>query len=85
MAALPYDILMAFKHTAEISFTFTQCSYNRRNTCEVYTYIVLVEEHLQLPDADPKVCFVELIGNVPTQGAKVPSLLDQPMEEAQPK
>ena len=41
--------------------------------------------HLLLLHADPEITFIELIGNVPTQGAKLPSLLHQSMEETETK
>ena len=48
-------------------------------------YLVLIEEHLQLPHGDTEVGLVELIGNVPAEGAKLPPFLNQSMEETQPK
>ena len=44
--------------------------------------VVLVYEHLELADADAEVRLVEPIGDVPAEGAKLPPLLDQGMEEA---
>lgn len=46
-------------------------------------YLVLVQEHVQLLDADPQVSLVELVRNVPAQGPEFPSLLYQSVEEAE--
>lgn len=47
------------------------------------THLILVEEDLQLPHANSKVSLVELVGDVPSEGAKLPPLLHKGMEEAQ--
>ena len=52
-------------------------------TVTVCTHLILVEEDLQLPHADTKVSLVELIRDVPSQGAKLPPLLHKSMKEAQ--
>ena len=41
--------------------------------------------HLLLSQTNTEVTLIELIGNVPAQGSKLPSLLHQSMEETQPK
>ena len=46
---------------------------------------VLIDEHLQLPDTDAQVRLIEPIGNVPSQGPKLPAFLNQRMEKAQRK
>ena len=49
------------------------------------THLVLIDEHLQLPDTDPEVGLIEFVSNVPTQGPKLPPLLYKSVEEAQPE
>ena len=48
-------------------------------------YLVFIEEHSELLDADSKVGLVELIGDVPSEGSKVPPFLNQRMEETETK
>ena len=50
-----------------------------------HTHLILIEEHLQLPHADPEVSLVELVGDVPAEGTELPPLLDQSVEEAEAK
>ena len=69
MSHIHVHVIMHFTHR-QISVDFTK-------------YLILVEEHLQLSYADTQVCLVELIGDVPTQGAELPPLLDQGVEETQ--
>mmetsp|Transcript_13246 Transcript_13246/g.37418 ORF Transcript_13246/g.37418 Transcript_13246/m.37418 type:complete len:433 (-) Transcript_13246:4693-5991(-) len=45
----------------------------------------LVQEHLQLPDADAQVVLVELVRDVPANWPKLPSLLHDGVEEGKPK
>ena len=47
------------------------------------THLILVEEDLQLLHANSKVSLIELVGDVPSEGAKLPPLLHKGMEEAQ--
>lgn len=47
------------------------------------SHLVLVQEHLQLHDADPQIGFVELVRDVPSQGSELASLLDGGVEKAQ--
>ena len=47
--------------------------------------VIFVDEHLQLTDGDTEVGFVEPVGDVPTQGAKFSTLLNEGMEEAEGK
>ena len=50
-----------------------------------FPYLVLIEEHLKLSDADSQVGLIVLIGDVPAERTKLPPLLHQGMEEAESK
>ena len=45
--------------------------------------LVLLQEHVQLTDADPQVTVSELVGNVEPQSSKLPPLQSHAMEEAE--
>ena len=47
--------------------------------------LILIQKHDQLADADPEVTISELIGDVETQGSKLPPLQSHPMEQAKAK
>lgn len=49
----------------------------------VWDFLVLVQEHFKLADADVQVAIGELIGNVEAQRAKLPSLQSNSMEQTQ--
>ena len=49
------------------------------------THIILVQKHVQLLGADSQISFVELVRNIPSEGSKLPSLLDQSVEETEPE
>lgn len=49
----------------------------------VWDVLVLIQEHFELADADVQVSICELIGNVEAQGAKLPSLQSNSMEQTQ--
>ncbi len=51
----------------------------------LFAYIVLIEEHLHLPHADPEISLVKFVRNIPPQGPKVSALLNQTVEEAETK
>ena len=51
--------------------------------CGERQVLVLVQEHLQLPQADAQVGLVELVGDVPAEGAELAALLDEGVEEAE--
>lgn len=40
---------------------------------------------MQLHDTNPQISFVELVWDIPSQGAELPALLNQSMEETQTK
>ena len=48
-------------------------------------YLIFIEEHPQLFDADTQVSLVELVRNVPSQWSKIPPLLNKSVEETQAK
>lgn len=48
-------------------------------------YLIFIEEHSELLDADSEVGLIELIGDIPSEGSKVPPLLNQRMEETETK
>ena len=48
-------------------------------------FIILIDEHLELPDTDAKVGLIEAIGNVPTEGTELTTLLYQSVEETKTK
>ena len=47
------------------------------------TYVILVQEHVQLLSTDSEICLVKLVRNVPAERTKLASLLDEGMEETQ--
>ena len=47
--------------------------------------LVIIDEHLQLTDADTQVRLIEAVGNIPTKWTKLSPLLHQSMEEAEAK
>ena len=47
--------------------------------------LILIGEHLQLPHTDPQVRLIEAIRNVPAKRPKLAPLLNQCVEETQPK
>ena len=49
----------------------------------VSTYVVLVDEHVELAHGDAQVRLVELVRDVPADGAERAPLLDHSVEEAQ--
>lgn len=50
-----------------------------------YTHIILIEEHIELRDADLEVCLVKLVTDIPSERAELPPLLHHRVEEAQSK
>ena len=48
-------------------------------------FIILIDEHLELPDTDAKVRLIEAIGYVPTKGTELTTLLHQSVEETKTK
>lgn len=62
------------------------CIHTRTNgSRQVPTYLVFIEEHVELSNADTQVRFVELVPNVPAQGTELSPLLHHRMEEAESK
>lgn len=49
----------------------------------VWDIQVLIQEHLQLADANVQITVCELVGNVEAQRAELPSLQHNSVEEAQ--
>ena len=49
------------------------------------TYVILVEKHVELFGADSEIGLVELVGNVPSEGPELPSLLHERVEETESK
>ena len=47
------------------------------------THIVLIEEHVQLPNRNAQVGFIELVEIIPSKRTKFPSFLHYGMEEDQ--
>ena len=47
--------------------------------------VILVDEHLQLSDADPEVGLVEAVRDVPSHRAELTTLLHDRVEETQPE
>ena len=52
-------------------------------TCLIWNDRVLHEEHLQLGETDPEVSVSVLIGDVESQGSKLPPLQQCPVEQAE--
>ena len=48
-------------------------------------YLVFIEKHSQLFDADSQVSLVKLVRDVPSERSKVPPLLYEGVEETQAK
>jgi len=49
------------------------------------THFIVIKEHVELSDGDAEICLVKLVWDVPAEGTKLTPLLDNTVEEAQPK
>ena len=50
---------------------------------QIHTHLILVEEHVQLPDWDPQIRLIELVRIIPSERAELLSFLHVGVEEAE--